>query len=730
VQTFVTPKFAHSVPGVSCEHWQELRDHLEAVAAGARARADKFGAGAWGEAAGLLHDLGKYAAEWQGYLLGGPQVEHSTAGAQVAVQKYELRGRILAAAVAGHHAGLANGSGDGKRTALVARLGLTVPDASAWRSEITLPALTQPPFNPHPTVGRERLGLQLATLSRMIFSCLIDADWSDTRSFHEAASGSSEPIPEPPSLATLRATLSEYLDTLQREAAPTRLNRIRAGILSTARARADKPQGVFTMTVPTGGGKTLAGLAFALDHAEAHGLDRVIYVAPYCAIIDQTADVFRRALSPHSEAIVEHHIGFREPRTPRERMTAEGWDAPIITTTAVQFFESLFSDRPGRCRKLYNITRSVIVLDEAQTMPIHLLRPCVAILDELARNYGSTVVVCTATQPALIERPDNPERSFVGGLRAVREIAPAPSRLYRSLRRVTIHNAGPLTDAQVAEGMLIPRHALAIVNTRHHAHALYHALGDADGAAHLSTLMCPEHRRQRLRAVRRRLIEGRPVRLVSTSLIEAGVDVDFGAVWRAIAGLDQIAQAAGRCNREGRQPAFRSIVTVFEPEHPEPRYVRAPADAARDVMRHHEDPLSLAALEAYFRRLYWARQLGRDGLDAPRILPRLNAGASDLLFPHEDIARDMRLIDDQEEAILIPFDDTARRLIAALPTADNLGPIARQLQPYTVGVYPRDFEALRAAGIIVPATGDEQFWTLAQGDYYRDDVGLIIQGEQ
>ena len=311
----------------------------------------------------------------------------------------------------------------------------------------------------------------------------------------------------------------------------------------------------------------------------------------------------------------------------------------------------------------------------------------------------------------------------------MREIAPSPSRLYRDLRRVTIRNAGLLTDAEVAKHMRTQRHALAIVNTRRHAHALYDALGDTEGAYHLSTLMCPEHRRQRLRTIRQCLIEDRPARLVSTSLIEAGVDVDFAAVWRAMAGLDQIGQAAGRCNREGRQSASNSVVTVFEPEHPEPRYVRVAADAARDVMRQHkEDPLSLAALEEYFRRLYWARQLGGDGLDAPRILPRLNAGAADLLFPHEDIAREMQLTDDESETILIPFDETARGLIEALPNAENLGAIARQLQPYTVGVYPKDFEGLEAAGVIVAATEDEQFWTLAHPDYYSDDVGLIIQG--
>jgi CRISPR-associated endonuclease/helicase Cas3 len=723
----MTRYYAHSVPGRPSEEWQDLQDHLQAVAAGARARADKFGAAKWGEAAGLLHDLGKYSAEFQARVAGeAARVDHSSAGAQVARQHYGVRGNLIATGVAGHHAGLANGTGTGERTPLVARLASTVPDYSAWRGKFDLPELTPPPLVAHPTVGRDRVGLLLATFSRMIFSALVDADWEDTSAFHNG--GHVEP--DAPTLATLRDALDGYLAELHRSAPSTRINRIRAGILATARKRASKPHGVFTMTVPTGGGKTLASLAFALDHAVTHGLDRVIYVAPYCAIIDQTADVFRRALHPYGGAVVEHHSGFREPRSRARRQTVDAWGAPVIVTTAVQFFESLFTDRPGRCRKLHNIARSVIVLDEAQTMPVHLLRPCVAILDELARNYKTTVVLCTATQPALIERPGTPERSFVGGLVGVRELAPAPSVLYRSLRRVTVRNVGPLTDAQVAEGMTGQPQSLAIVNTRAHARALFDVLDAADGAAHLSTLMCPAHRRKHLATIRQRLKDGEPVWLVSTSLIEAGVDVDFSAVWRAMAGLDQIAQAAGRCNREGRNGAARSIVTVFESAAGEPRYMRAAADATREVLRHHADPLALRTLEAYFRRLYWARQVGADGLDDRSILSRLNARASDLLFPHEDIARDMNLIDDDGEAILIPFDDTARRLIAALPTADNLGAMARQLQPYAVNVYPKDFEALRAAGIIVPATDDEQFWTLARGDHYRDDVGLIIEGEK
>jgi CRISPR-associated endonuclease/helicase Cas3 len=721
--------YAHSVSGESRSEWQDLRDHLLSVASGARSRAEKFGAGTWGEAAGLLHDLGKYSAEFQARLSGAAaSVDHSTAGAQVARLHYGQAGLPIAAAVAGHHAGLANGSVNGERTPLASRLASAVPDYSAWEGELELPQLTPPRLAPHPTEATSRAGLQLATFSRMIFSSLIDADWSDTGAFISASSGVAKVEAERPSPAILLAALANSLDALRREAAPTRLNRVRDEILSVALARATKPTGVFTMTVPTGGGKTLASLAFALEHAKIHQLDRVIYVAPYCAIIDQTADVFRRVLRPHGNAVVEHHSAFREPRTRAQRMTAEAWDAPVIVTTAVQFFESLFSDRPSRCRKLHNIARSVVILDEAQTMPLRLLRPCVGILDELTRNYGVSVMLCTATQPALIERPESPERSFLGGFQAVREIAPAPTRLYRSLRRVIVRHSGAMTDAQVASDMESRKQALAIVNTRSHARKLVGCLHDVEGAAHLSTLMCAAHRRQRLAAIRERLKDDLPVALVSTSLIEAGVDVDFRAVWRAMAGLDQIAQAAGRCNREGRFKPSSSIVTVFEPEHPEPRYMRSAADASREILRHYNDALSLPALEAYFRRAYWSRQIGGDGLDADAILPRLNAQATDLLFPHEDVARDMRLIEDESEAILIPFDDNARRLIGALPSADNRGLIARRLQPYTVNVYPKNFDVLRAAGWVVSATDDEQFWVLARGDHYRQDVGLNVEG--
>ena len=701
--------------------YQELTSHLRDVASGAERRAQKFGAGKWGYAAGLLHDVGKFSYDFQARLRGEPgPVDHSTAGAQVVGKHYGPVGNLIAASIAGHHAGLANGWGEGERVPLTGRLTKDVPDYSAcWQQgDIVLPDLVPPQLTPHPTapVARERAGLQLATFSRMLFSCLVDADW-------EEAGGSGDLAPGLP-VTILKETLDAYLVALAASAENTEINRLRRDILATARGRALGPRGVYTMTVPTGGGKTLAGLAWALDHVVHHSLERVIYVAPYTAILDQTADVFRQALVPHDSAVVEHHTGFREPRTRAQRLSAEAWNAPILATTAVQLFESLFTNKTGRARKLHNICNSVVILDEAQTLPIHLLRPCIAVLDELARNYGVTLLLCTATQPAVIERPDEPVRSFIGGFpqTSVREIAPEPQDLYRALRRVTLVASDTMTDAQLAEAMIREGQALTIVNTRQHAQDLYRVLGGIDGSAHLTTLMCPAHRRQKLADIRRRLAEELPTLLVATSLIEAGVDVDFRAVFRAMAGLDQIAQAAGRCNREGRHDHAESYVTVFEPAgHDEPWYLRQAAQATRAVLRSHDDGLSLDAIDAFFRRLYWSRDL-----DDCSVLPRLNARAADMLFPHEDIAKAMHLIDDDGETILIPFDITAERLIAELPQTANLARLTRLLQPYTVNVYPRDFETLRQAGVIATATEDEQFWKLADPDSYSADLGLLI----
>jgi CRISPR-associated endonuclease/helicase Cas3 len=730
------PYFAHSTSRPDRADWQSLRAHLHQVAALARDRAAKFGAGEWGYAAGLLHDLGKYSDGFQRYLDGGSRVEHSTAGAVEAGKRWPALARPLQFVAAGHHAGLANGGEEeqSRRSSLSDRLAAAVADYSAHGGEIELPTALPPPRLRRHTdaAGRsDRAGFQAAFFTRMLFSCLVDADYLDTEAFYDRVEGRPLRRVRPPALAELKPKLDAYLGDLAAQADDTLVNRERAAILAASRQAAAEDPGLFTLTVPTGGGKTLASLAFALEHALAHEgrFDRVIYVIPYTSIIEQNAAVFRGALG--AEAVLEHHSAFiDDPKmAPEARdklgLAMENWDAAVIVTTAVQFFESLFADRPSRCRKLHNIARSVVILDEAQTLPLPLLRPCVAALDELARNYGTSVVLCTATQPALIETDDE-ATSFKGGFRDVREIAPDPKRLYQTFKRVTVERLGDLDDAALAARLHEHEQALCIVNTRLHARELYERLVGDEGCYHLSALMCPKHRRKRLDTIRKELAAGRRCIVVSTSLVEAGVDVDFPVVYRAEAGLDQIAQAAGRCNREGRLE--RGRVFVFRPTGR--RVVgeqNRRATAAFAVFRR-DDPLALEAIEDFFREVYWSEAAGaQDGLDRNQILDRLKERERDLLFPFEALARDFRLIEDGMLPILIPFDTDARTLLKDLETTGRVGETARGLQPYVVQVPPGQFARLCAADVVQPVAPHrfgEQFCALVNNSLYRPDVGL------
>ena len=580
--------FAHSTPTSDRSDWQPLAEHLQSVGRLAAERAAPFGGQQLAEIAGLLHDLGKYTNDFQDKIRGDLiHVDHATRGAILAVEHYGPLGRLLAYGIAGHHAGLANGCDPGERRTLEERLkGQRLPALlDQWQNEIQLPAMSElgpPSIKP----VRDRQVFQLAFLARMLFSCLVDADFLDTEAFYQRIEQRPSLRPrQPPALTELRAALDDYLTGFS---ADSPVNRIRADILAHVRQQAECPPGLFSLTVPTGGGKTLASLAFALDHAIRHGLRRIIYVIPFTSIVEQNAAVFRQALGALGEqAVLEHHSAFSDDRSKdrqardKLRLAMENWGMPIIVTTAVQFFESLYADRPARCRKLHNIAGSVIILDEAQTLPLKLLRPCVTAIDELALNYRCSPVLCTATQPAL-QAPE-----FRGGLQGVRELAPQPEQLFRQLARVQIRQAGILSDAALQQQMSEREQVLCIVNNRRHARALYESIAGQEGARHLTTLMCARHRSQVLAEVRQRLREGLPCRLVATSLVEAGVDVDFPCVLRAEAGLDSIAQAAGRCNREGRRALEASEVLVFQAENPD---WKAPAELQQFAQAARADP--------------------------------------------------------------------------------------------------------------------------------------------
>ncbi|MCH9692856.1 MAG: CRISPR-associated helicase Cas3' [Gammaproteobacteria bacterium] len=719
--------YAHSTESIDKAFWQPLANHLLAVGELAAQKATFFGAEDLANVAGLLHDLGKYTEEFQQRLEGRPvRVDHATHGAMMAVERYSKLGHLLAYAIAGHHAGLANGRDSGARTSLKARLRKTLPLLLPyWEEEITLPQKLALPHRFREVKGRS--GFQLSFLGRMLFSCLVDADYLDTEAFYcQKDKAHKERDQKFPGLSELRECLNQYLNRFK---ADREVNRTRAEILTQVRNKAVLDQGLFSLNVPTGGGKTLTALAFALDHAIIHGLRRIIFVIPFTSIVEQTAAVFRDALGDLGNgAVLEHHSAFSDQseavKNPQSldklRLAMENWAAPIIVTTAVQFYESLFANRSSRCRKLHNITGSVVILDEAQTLPLKLLVPCVTAIDELALNYRTSLVLCTATQPALKK-----EEGFANGLEGVRELAPEPEGLHRRLKRVQVRYRGPLTDTELVAELTDSTQVLCIVNSRRHARSLYQSISHLPGVYHLTTLMCAKHRSFALKEIRQRLKDGEACRLIATSLIEAGVDVDFPAVYRAEAGLDSIAQAAGRCNREGRRALKQSNVHVFAvaSHWPTPPEVEQFAGAARSIFRRYEEPLSLAAIRDYFRELYWVK--GGEQLGAG-LLKIIEDGRLEGI-PYELLAKDFRMIDSHMLPVIIPYEEAARKALRDLQWAKSCGTIARRLQPYLVQLPERALWVLKKTGAVQPVQPElfgEQFIELVNRDLYHEKYGL------
>ena len=725
--------FAHSTEREDKGDWQSLQEHLLSVGELAASRAAWFGAGSLARIAGVLHDLGKYTREFQMRLCGQfSRMDHATWGARIACQRYGAFGHLLAYGIAGHHAGLANGSFTAslKRSPLKQRLEAR-PEYELlpqWEREIALPAMSE--LSPPAGFTRlpDRWGFQQSMLGRMLFSCLVDSDFIDTENFYRALQGKrSARTAKRPTLDALRMQLDRHLASFSHEGT---VNALRGKILAHVRKQAALDPGLFSLTVPTGGGKTLASLAFALDHAIKHGLRRVIFVIPFTSIVEQNAAVFRKAFGElGDDAVLEHHSTFvdnpdREPQSKAKlRLAMENWDAPVVVTTAVQFFESLFADRPSRCRKLHNIAGSVVILDEAQTLPLKLLRPSVAMIDELALNYRTSIVLCTATQPAL-----SANDGFREGLNGVRELAPDPAGLYESLRRVSVRHVGVIDDDALADQLRQRTQVLCIVNNRRHARSLYESIADQPGARHLTTLMCARHRSRVLAEIRTDLEQGLPCRLVSTSLIEAGVDVDFPTVLRAEAGLDSIAQAAGRCNREGRHSLESSEVLVFAQDGDDwapPPELKQFAQVFREVHRKHAaDPLALAAIADYFKLLYW--QKGPQELDVPNLMGLLRESHLESL-PFETLAAKYRVIDNTQLPVIVPFDDEAKDALRALEFAEGCGAIARRLQPYLVQLPRPGYRALLAAQAIAPVRPDrygDQFMQLVNPDLYHPRFGL------
>ena len=737
--------FAHTLDGRPQGEWEGLRTHLQAVAHRAASFGERFGAGEWARIAGLWHDLGKYSEAFQKYLKdtnspdphqaelegergqSATRVDHSTAGAQHAVAANPLFGQILAYAIAGHHSGLLDWRRDG--ACLNHRLEKAIEPWNAAPLDLKEVPITEPPASLRLAFrhsGKER-GFAAALFTRMLFSCLVDADFLETERFVNPDRCCQRPRWPADVLHRMAAALDEHVAGFKLE--QSTVNRQRAEVRQACLDAAGHKPGLFSLTVPTGGGKTLSSLAFALRHAQRWDLERVIYVAPFTTIIEQNADAFRTALrSLNSQGlpdpIVEHHSNLDVGKeTYTSRLATENWDAPLIVTTSVQFYESLFANRTSRCRKLHHLARSVIVLDEAQCLPVDLLKPCLRTLEELSRAYGTSIVLCTATQPAIHKRED-----FSIGLEGVTEIVPDPQHLYSSLRRVEVRYLDRLRDDPLAEHLAAEEQVLCIVNTRGHARTLFDKLGKGEGHFHLSALMCPEHRSARLKTIRGRLDKKKPCRVISTQLIEAGVDIDFPAVYRSFTGLDSIAQAAGRCNRAGRLPELGRVY-VFRSEHSrsESLWVDVKNCAAQLISQ--ADPLALDVIEHYFRLYFWENV---DRWDAKGILQEFRVNdtpPTPFRFAFQKVAKLFRLIEETTQPVSIPWGEEGRHLCETLRESrefpDRL--LLRKLQRYTVQVPKRLFDTHVGRSIDLV---HERFPVLINLETnYCDDVGLDLDGD-
>jgi CRISPR-associated endonuclease/helicase Cas3 len=715
-------------------NWQSLLDHLQNTAILAQKFGKSAGVSEFAYIAAIFHDLGKYSLAFQKRLEGSNEhVDHTSAGAieirklfsQTANQK--MISTLLAYCIAGHHGGLLDyGSSVDTDDAgtLYARLHKEPKNYTAYAEEINLPEilfperiLIKPIFN--------HIGFSLSFFTRMIYSTLVDADFQETENFvrqGEIIRGGY------PSIEELNRLLDNHLQQFMNPL--NEINDQRTKTLVECIAKSEEEKGLFRLTVPTGGGKTLSSMAFAMKHAIRHHMERIIYVIPYTSIIDQNAAQFKRIFG--EDNVLEHHSNFDwSPKEKKNtssfdetsntaihklRLASENWDIPIIVTTNVQFFESLFSNRSSKNRKLHNIANSVIIFDEAQMFSLDFMKPCLTAVFELTRNYGVSAVFCTATQPEL-------EQFFPEEVK-LREMIMDPPALYNFYKRVQVQYIGLQEDQVILSKMSEAKQALCIVNTRKHAKGLFSELNDPE-AFHLSTLMCPVHRKKTILDVRARLIDKQPCKVISTQIMEAGIDVDFPVGFRALAGLDSIIQAAGRVNREKKYDS--GTLFVFEPKSKHisktPLSIQQSAAVAKKILQDYADPVCLQAIQAYYNELYANHK--ETAFDKMKILDYFDPiDMREINFAFKTVADEFRLIESNTVPLIIPFDENAKTLLDQLLITLFPLSIIRKLQLYTINIYEREFENLQNVGAI--AYYLDKYAVLSKPEYYDKQTGVLI----
>lgn len=689
-----------------------LMEHLEGTAKLASGFANEFGAKEWGRLGGVWHDLGKYSPDFQRRIRGATnQVDHSTAGAIHAINKFDKFGRIAAYLIAGHHAGLPDWQTEGSGLkGLAQRTSQTKLLDDALKGSPPKELLNQ-------ILPEEKPKSDPALWIRMLFSCLVDADFLDTEAFFDDKKTASRKGHQ--QINELLASFDSFMKKKLSESDDGNVNRLRAEILKQCREKASHAPSVFTLSVPTGGGKTLSSMAFALNHAVKFNKKRIIYVIPYTSIIEQTADQFRTIFG---EAVVEHHSNLdyevNNDEYDKRSLACENWDAPIIVTTSVQFFESLFASRTSRCRKLHNIVNSVVVIDETQLLPPDFLNPIIKTINELKNHYGVSFILSTATQPAL-----SPHKTMdwkFEGIPETVEIIDDPKHLQREFKRACVElpsdlNA-PTSWEELSDELRKHESVLCIVNRRDDCHKLYSLM--PEGTIHLSALMCGAHRSKVIDEIKARLKAKVPTRVISTQLVEAGVDIDFPVVYRAMAGLDSIAQAAGRCNREGKLKEGRLVVFV-PPSKPPVGHLSQTAEIGKRILANrHEDPLALELFEQFFKELYW---LKGDKLDKHGIMRDL-AYDRELRISFRTAAEKFHFIDERGQCTVVVQYGEGEKLIEKLEKFGAERWLMRKLQRYVVNLPIYICKKMLEAGTVKEAFPD--IYVQVFKNVYDPNIGL------
>ncbi len=699
------------------EAFQNNEEHSLGVAKLARKFASEFGMGTWGYVLGILHDKGKEKKQFQKYIrdINGiadnkdyniEEKSHAYVGAIIALNIYGKSAiNLFCNQIAAHHRGLYD------YCELEQLLHRQLP------LEIDVNNVKEPLESPGCKLTAEGFN----HLSRMLFSCLVDADYLDTEAFMNpdayAARGCKT------SMEVLLDRLLAHMDSLQKNAATLKVNKIRKEVYERSLDMSTNPKGFYSLTVPTGGGKTLSSVAWALKHAVHNGMERIIIAIPYTSIIVQTAYILKGIFG--EENVLEHHSNF-DPLTikdaslrNRAKTATENWDYPIIVTTNVQLFESIFSNKPSDCRKLHNIANSVIILDEVQTLSTEFLQPIVDALKSYERMFGISVLFTTASQPVLsgLIEGCNPNAAF-RGIDNITEIIPGEYALDDKLRRVSleIDDTGSTYD-EIAERLSRHDRVLCIVNTRNDAREIFERLPKEGLTIHLSRMMCPRHVSKTIQEIKQALSDNSEtmIRVVATQLIEAGVDIDFPVVYRQEAGLDSILQAAGRCNREGKLDMATTYVFSLSKEHILHGNIND-ANNARLNLPRSNDWFAPETMTEYFRQLYSRKET----FDKKRIKDLLYKPA-EMCF--EEASKEFRLIEEAGKSVIVNMEDSIK-LVERLKTEGISYHLMKQLSQYSVNIHERDFQTLLNYGAVEEVI--EGIYLIKDRAQYDEHIGLRL----